>query len=196
MKQAVPWVIAGALAASTIGVYVQSQNALKAKDIELQAAETKYQSLVNESSAKLRETQARVETAQTEAKRTATEATTQLQAIANETNTKLQALTNEANMKLQAASLPEVPVAVAFHTRLFSDGAVAAVKNMSRQAIAVTITAARPTSNEQRSFRQVIDSQQAKEIGQREGWAFVNGDVLQVSLANYKPKQFVYNQSN
>jgi uncharacterized iron-regulated protein len=182
MKQAVPWIVAGVFALATLGLYVQSQNVIKSKDVELQAAEAKYQSLVNESSAKARDAEARIEAAHTEAKRIATQANTQLDALAI-----------EANAKIQAASLPEVPVAVSFRKAMLGSGSVATVKNISAQSIAVTITAARPNANEQRSFQQVIDGQQTTEIGHVEGWAFVKGDVVQVSLANHKAKRFSYN---
>lgn len=182
MNQSVPWAVAGAFALATLVMYGHSQGVIKAKDAELQAAEAKYQTLVNESSAKAREAEARIEAERTEAKRVATQANTQIDALAN-----------EANAKIQAASLPEVPVAVSFRKAMLGSGSVAVIKNTSAQPVAVTITTARPNDNQQRRFRLVIDGQQFKEIGHAEGWAFVRGDVLQVSLANHKPKQFEYN---
>jgi hypothetical protein len=193
MNKAVPWTVAAVFAAAAIGVYGHSQGIIKAKDAELQAAEAKYQILVNESSSKTRDAEARIAAAHDEAKRITTQANTQLDALAIEAKAQLGALASEANAKIQAANLPEVPVAVAFRKAMLGSGSVATIKNTSPQPIAVTITTARPSDSQQRRFRVVIDGQQLKEIGHAEGWAFVKGDVLQVSLADHKAKQIAFN---
>jgi hypothetical protein len=182
MNQQISWAFAGTFALATVVTYGHSQGVIKAKDAELVAAEAKYQTLVNESSAKSRDAEAQIAAERNEAKRIATQANTQLDALAK-----------EANAKIQAASLPEVPVAVSFRKAMLGSGSVAAIKNTSAQPVAVTITTARPSDNQQRRFQMVIDGQQFKEIGHAEGWSFVRGDVLQVSLANHKPKQVDFN---
>jgi hypothetical protein len=101
-----------------------------------------------------------------------------------------QTLAADANERLQAANRPEATVVVAFRKALFTSGSVAAVKNSSARAIAVSVVAIRAGTSQQKQFELTIDGGMAKEIGERDGWAFLNGDTLSVSQSGHKPVTF------
>ncbi|MEO8153878.1 MAG: hypothetical protein ABI605_12465 [Rhizobacter sp.] len=99
-------------------------------------------------------------------------------------------LVDEANKKIEAASQREIQVRVAFRKALFGSGNVASLTNQSGQAIAVTADIERPASSQSRSLSMTIDPGQSKEIGEREGWAFIAGDKMKVSQPGHKALVF------
>lgn len=70
-----------------------------------------------------------------------------------------------------------------------SSGNVASFNNTAGQTIAVTINVNR-ASGQSRSFDVTLDTGMTKEIGEREGWAFIRGDTITVRQAEHKSKTF------
>lgn len=106
-------------------------------------------------------------------------------------NVKYKALAEEANQKIQVASLREVSVRIGFRKALLSSGNVAAFTNTSGQAIAIDAEIERPSSAKRRTFSLTLDPGQTKEIGEREGWAFLSRDAITVSQPEHKALRFV-----
>lgn len=115
----------------------------------------------------------------------------QLDKVLSEANAKYKALAEEANQKIQVASLREVSVRIGFRKALLSSGNVAVFTNTSGQAIAIDAEIERPSSAQRRTFLLTLDPGQAKEIGEREGWAFLSRDTITVSQPEHKPLRFV-----
>lgn len=152
-----PWVLTAAIAAA-FGVTWQKLNAqIEQKDGELTELQAKYDQLVSEANQKLQE--------------------------ANQRNANLAA---EANEQIRLAQQPEVDVLVSFRKALLSNGNVAGVKNTSGNAVAVTVEISRPSSGAKRVYELTIDPGQTTEIGEREGWAFISGDKIQISQAEHR----------
>jgi hypothetical protein len=87
-----------------------------------------------------------------------------------------------------SANQPEVSVTVTFRKALFGSGSVAAITNISTESIPVAVISSRPSMNQQQRFDLVIDPNRFKEIGDREGWAFIPGDVIKISQPDHKPR--------
>ena len=105
-------------------------------------------------------------------------------------NAKIKALAEEANQKIQVANLREVSVRIGFRKALLSSGNVAAFTNTSGQAIAIDAEIERPSSAQRRTFSLTLDPGQTKEIGEREGWAFLSRDIITVSQPDHKALRF------
>lgn len=115
----------------------------------------------------------------------------QLDKVLSEANAKYKALAEEANQKIQVANLREVSVRIGFRKALLSSGNVAAFTNTSGQAIAIDVEIERPSSAQRRTFSLTLDPGQTKEIGEREGWAFLSRDTITVSQPEHKALRFV-----
>lgn len=98
-------------------------------------------------------------------------------------------LVNEANEKLEHANQPEVPISIAFRKGLVDSGLVAQLRNNSGSTAAITIEVKRP-SGQAKSLEEVIDSNETKEIGESEGWAFIAGDSLTLKQSGHKSKSY------
>ena len=107
-----------------------------------------------------------------------------------EANNKYKQLGDEANKKLQIANQAEIQVSVTFRKALLSGGKVGRVTNLSNQIIAMTASVERPSSGKKNTFEMTLDPGQSREIGEREGWAFVPGDTITVSQPDHKSKTF------
>lgn len=116
--------------------------------------------------------------------------TTQYNKLVSESNAKLKQLADEANQKIQVANQREVQVRVSFRKAFLSSGNVAGIANASNQTIAVTANVDRPSSGQTRSFSLTIDPGQTKEIGEREGWSFISGDVITIAQPEHKSLTF------
>jgi hypothetical protein len=110
----------------------------------------------------------------------------------NAAHEKIQQVATDAHRKIQAANQPEPTVLVSFRKSLFGSGSVATIKNSSSQSISVSLVAERPSTNESRPFSTIIDGGMSKEIGEREGWAFLAGDTLNVSQPNHKSVSYSF----
>ena len=138
-------------------MFLYFQDVISGKDSEIQALTQKYNSLAADTNAKI--------------------------AAAN---TKLQQLAAEANEKLAVANQPEVSVLVSFRKALFGSGDIAVIKNISSQSIPISLTVNRSSTGQQKQLELVFDGGQFKEIGEREGWAFLPGDTIQISQPGHK----------
>ena len=177
MNKSIPWLLS-ALLAIALGVAVYYyQGLIKEKDAQLDSATSKLSAQAAENDAKLRE-----------ANQNAERAAKAVQQVATEANAKIEALTDTASKQLAAANLPEATVLLSTRKALVSSGNVAIIKNASTQTIGISVVATRPASNQRQSFEMVLDSQQTKEIGEREGWAFISGDVVTAEQAGHKPR--------
>jgi hypothetical protein len=175
MNKLLPWLISAVLAITVISLHVHYTKIVAAKDLEIQAADEKNSLLVAQANNKLKEAGEKVNAANEKLKQ-----------VANEAREKMQALSQEANEKIQAANQPEPTVSVNFRKALLNSGGVATLKSTAPQTIALTVVATRPATSQQKQFDLVVDSGQVKEIGEREGWAFLSGDTLKISQPSHK----------
>ena len=152
-----PWLLSAVLAIFLALNWQHSRAALEQKDAEVQSLKQQYNKLVSEANTKI-----------------------------EEANVKVKQLADDANKKIEIASQREVQVRVSFRKALLSSGNVAAFTNLSGQTIAITADVERPASGQKRSFAITIDPGKTKEIGEREGWAFVPGDTVKVGQPDHK----------
>lgn len=96
---------------------------------------------------------------------------------------KLQA---EAQQALQLANLPEAQLRVSFRKALTGGGNVAVFKSAAGTPIAINVEVKRPETNSSKQFDLTIDPNRVQEIGHREGWAFVSGDLILVNQPGHK----------
>jgi hypothetical protein len=181
MNKFLPWLVSVALAIALVAVTVHYNGVVAAKDAELQALNEKNSSLSTQVSLQLKAADDKINAVNEK-----------LQQVASEARTRIQALAAEANEKLQAANQPEPTVLVSFRKAFFGSGSVAMIKNSSSQSISISLVAERSSTNQRRPFEITIDGGQVKEIGEREGWAFLNGDALKVSQPGHKPLSFSF----
>ena len=181
MSKFLPWVTSVVLAVALIAVTVHYNGVVAAKEAELQVAIEKNSSLSNQVSTQLKAADDKINAANEK-----------LQQVATEARTRIQALAAEANEKLQSANQPEPTVLVSFRKAIFGSGSVAMIKNSSSQSISVSLVAERSSTNQRRPFELTIDGGQVKEIGEREGWAFLNGDALKISQPGHKSLSFSF----
>ena len=179
MKKSIPWIISIVLAVVLMAVFFHYEDVIKERDIRLDAASAKLSALTAESDAKLREANAKAE-----------RAASAVQQLATEARSRIETVTQEASQRLAAANLPEATVAVSTRKAVLSSGNVAILKNTSDESIGIFIVATRPSVNRQRRFEVTLDPQSAKEIGEREGWAFVPGDTVTVEQPGHKSRIF------
>ncbi|HEX5125282.1 MAG TPA: hypothetical protein VFW00_00945, partial [Rhodocyclaceae bacterium] len=158
-----PWVLSVLLAVLWGMSWNDSKTTIEKKDAEI----TTLQQLVNEANRK-------VDVANLQTRQLVTEA-----------NSKIHQMAEEANARIQLANQPEIPIRVFFRKAIMSSGNVAGFNNMSGQTIAVTINVNRATG-QSRSFDLTLDPGITKEIGEREGWAFIPGDTITVAQAGHK----------
>jgi hypothetical protein len=94
-----------------------------------------------------------------------------------------------ANSQLQAQRVelvkPDLPVSVSVRHAIFGAGLVVALKNTSPSDLAVTGEFRRPGAASQ-TRELVIPANGAREIGEREGWAFVVGDTIVLSNPQFR----------
>jgi Glu-tRNA(Gln) amidotransferase subunit E-like FAD-binding protein len=167
-----PWGLSTVLAIILAAVWVNSNQTIAQKDAEIATLQKQNIDLVNESNTKLGKLK--------------DEANEKLKQLAEDATAKVQQLANEANNKLQAANQPEVEVSVSFRKAMISSGKVATIKNASGQSIAISVNIERGSSGGGRTYELTLDPGQAKEIGEREGWAFIPGDRIAISQAGHK----------
>jgi hypothetical protein len=179
MQKTIPWILSALLAIATIGIHFQNKAIIEGKDAEIKLLNEKNANLISEANSKLSDAAQKLKDADTRA-----------QQIAAEANNKIQALATEATEKLQAANQPEATVAVAFRKALLGNGNVAMIKNTGPQAAPLTLQFIRASTGQQRSIQVVIDQSRSVDIGEREGWAFLPGDEVQVSQPGHKSRSF------
>ena len=175
MTKILPWILAAILAAASVALHFYYKGIVEAKDAEIRSVTDKYNELVVDANTKLKAAGDQIKGANTRAEQ-----------IASEANSKIQAFATEANDKLQAANLPEVTVSLSFRKAILGNGSVAMIKNTSPQAASISLAFLRTSTNQQKTIDTVIDSSKTKEIGEREGWAFLQGDTIQVSQPGHK----------
>lgn len=163
-----PWVIS-AVCLGVLGfTWQDSRTRLEQKDAELESLRGQYNLLVADANAK-------IEAANSKAKK-----------IAEEANNLLKQQETEANEKLQQANLREAEVSVKFRKALLSSGHVAGFTNTSSQPVAIVAHVLRASTGQSRSFEMTLDPGRTKEVGEREGWAFLVGDKITVEQPDRK----------
>lgn len=86
---------------------------------------------------------------------------------------------------------PEIPISVRFRKALLSSGLVASFKNETEDPFAVTLEFSRESTDRRDNRDLVLNKDQSREIGEREGWAFVKDDKIVLSRKGYKPVTIV-----
>lgn len=123
----------------------------------------------------------------------------QILSAANQEKQKLQSemdqekakLQVEAQQALQLANLPEAQVQVSFRKALLSDGSVARFKSSATSSIAISVEVKRPGTGVNKQFDLTLDPNNVKEIGDREGWAFVSGDSILITQPGHKAAKVI-----
>ena len=179
MQKIIPWILSTILALVAAGIYFQGKTTVEAKDAEIRILTEKNVNLITAANSRLSEAEQKIN-----------EVDSRAQQIAAEANRKIQALATEANEKIQVASQPEATVAVSFRKALLGNGNVAMLKNTSPQSTPLTLQFIRASTNQQRTMQIVVDQGRSFEIGEREGWAFLPGDEIQVSQPGHKSMGF------
>jgi hypothetical protein len=169
-----PWVLSAICMALLGFVWHDSQLKIEQKDAELASIKQQYDQLVADANSKL-------EAAHTKA-----------QQIADAANARLTEQANDANEKLQQANQREVQVSVRFRKAMLSNGHVAVISNTSGQTIAISVDIQRSSSGQGRSVDLTIDPGRFKELGEREGWAFVSGDSIKVNQPGCKSLTYTF----
>lgn len=131
---------------------------------------------------------AKLEYENAESARKLSEAEQRYKNLASEATEKLKELTAEADQKIVQANQPEVQARVTFRKALLSSGNVAKIENLSSSIIAITAQVERPGIEKTKSFEVTLDINQSKEIGEREGWAFIAGDIITVIQPEHKTR--------
>ena len=126
-------------------------------------------------------------------KETSDQAAERIQDTNDQAKARMDALEAEAKNKLQAANLPEATVDVTFRKAMYSNGGVAAIRNTSRAPTPFSVVVSRPATSQIRRFSPVLDGERTTEIGERDGWAFLPGDLVRVIQPGHKPRDFSYN---
>ena len=199
MSKLIPWIIAVAATLGLIGSHFYYRDVVARKDTAIAEVESKLAALDRDSQAKVQALSARAATAEQRASEVSAEAVAKVQQIAEEASTKVQEVSAEAaakldaarresNARVEAASKPDTTVSVTFRKAILASGLVAGFRNTSKGPIEIGVTAVRPSTRQERQYRMVLDAQQAKEIGEREGWAFLPGDTVLVTQPEHKPK--------
>lgn len=181
MKKFAPWILAVILSTLSVSMYVYYKGIIEGKDAEIKSLTDKNSALVADANAKLKEAGEQIRSANARA-----------QEIASDANSKIQALAADANQKIQAANQPEPTVSISFRKALLGSGNVAVIKNTSSQSISLSLAISRPSTNQQNTLDVVLDPARPKEIGHREGWAFILGDSIVVSQPGHKTVTFSF----
>ena len=205
MKKYAPWFIVAILIIAIGFIWFSLQKTIDQKNSENAALTLKYEQLIADVNLKAKDTAVRTTEANKKyadlkdeaAKKLSDlneEASRKLSSAKEEADSKLAQIASEAESKLrsadravQAANLPEVRLTVAFRKALMNSGQVAVIKSLNPTTTAIALGVRRASTNQQKSLALVFDQGQVKEIGEREGWAFLPGDMLQFTQAGHKP---------
>ena len=212
MQKIIPWLFAAILSVVLGAVTVYYKNELTQKDAEIQSLKVAAAQTLADATAKLKAAHDRV--AKTDAsaaeriaaadaaakatealaaarmKETFDQAAAKIQETNDQAKARMETLETEARNKLLAANQPEATIDVTFRKAVVSNGSVALFRNTSQVSTPFTIVAARPATSQSRKFTPVLDSGRMIEIGEREGWAFLPGDVVRVVQPGHKPRDF------
>ena len=214
MKKIAPWLPSALLLLVLIGGVIFHKKTLDEKDGQIASLNAELIQSIADAESKRKDAEQRftkadaaaaekVATAEAAAKKTEAEAAAKVQAANEQANAKVQettaqaqasidALATEARNRLQVANLPEATAEVAFRKAVLSNGGVAMVRNNSATSAPFTILVARPSTRQSRQYAPVIDGGKTIEIGEREGWAFIAGDVIRVVQPGHKGREFSF----
>ena len=212
MQKIIPWLLSAFLSIILGGVALHYKNELTQRDSEIQSLKAAAAQSLAEATAKLKmadELVAKTDASAAEQiaaanaaakamealaaakiKETSDQAASRIQETNDQARVRMEALEAEARNKLQAANLPEATLEVTFRKAVMSNGSVAQFRNTSQVSAPFTIVAARPSTNQSRRFTLVLDGGRTTEIGEREGWAFLPGDLVRVVQPGHKPRDF------
>lgn len=172
MKKYIPWVVSVILIAALGTLYIAKEREIAALTSNVHHLQAALQQVTAEANEKIAAAHSQTKQAKESAK------------------AELVQLANLAQQQIDAASLKEVQVTVSFRKALISSGQVAMIRSNAGQSIAITAVIARPSSNQSTSREIALDPNQTVEIGQREGWAFVSGDVIRIEQPQHKALSF------
>lgn len=159
----VPWALCAVLTVLLMFIYFT-------KNAEIESLHNQYNLLVAESNKKLED------------------ANQKQQKLAEEANQQQQQLIEKATELLSAANLPEATVSVSHRAAMLGSGYVVGITNISGVSAPFSVEIRRPSTEQSKNYDFVIDGGRMVEIGHREGWAFVSGDVITIKQPNHKSK--------
>jgi hypothetical protein len=162
LAKVVPWLVALICFGVAAFVWQDFGSQIKDRDSQLRALRAEYDKFLTESNLKI-----------------------------TEANERYQELAEKQNHEAQLAARRDVPVRITFRKALLSSGNVAVIANICDEPIAISANVERPSSGQRGSFALTIDPGSVKEIGEREGWAFISKDVITVSQADHRELTFV-----
>lgn len=172
MKAFIPWAFSITLATALGYLYVAKEREVTALAAEVRNLQGALQQVTADANEKIAAAHSQTKQAKESAK------------------AELEQLENIAQQRIDAANLKEVQVMVSFRKALLSSGQVAIIRSTSGQSIAITAVISRPSSNQSISREMALDPNQMVEIGQREGWAFIPGDVIKIEQPHHKSLSF------
>lgn len=172
-KSVVPWAVAGSIGIAAFAIWMSMHSTILAKD------------------AVIREKEAQIATLRDQQSKTVEEANRRLKSLAEEADSRVRSLADQATQKLQVANQPEVPVQVGFRKALVHAGNVLLLRTTAGSAIAVLAEIERPGTSTSRSYQITLDPGRVRELGEREGWAFVSGDTIRISHPEHKSLKFI-----
>lgn len=201
MQKIIPWISTVIVTIIFGAVAFYYKNEMAQKDIEIQILKMEATRSLTEAIGKIKAADDRVTkrdaraaeqiaVADAATKTVEALAATRIKETSDQATSRMEAVETEARYKLQAANLPEATVEVTFRKALISNGSVARFRNRSQVSTSFTIGVARPATNQNRQFMRVIDGAKITEIGEREGWSFLPGDVIRVLQPEHKPREF------
>lgn len=88
-------------------------------------------------------------------------------------------------------SKPQLPVAVSYRQALLGDGLVARFTNRSPGTLELRVQADSPATHFYHDWYLVIPSGGTREVGWLQGWDFLPGQQIELSNANFRPKENV-----
>jgi len=108
-------------------------------------------------------------------------------AVANRKLTAANAQLATMNMQNQALAQPDPPVRVITRRALLGNRLVVQFRNYGATKLEVGVTAKSAASNQQGTWHLVLAPNQTRDIGHHQGWAFANGDEIELFESGYRP---------
>jgi dsDNA-specific endonuclease/ATPase MutS2 len=174
-----PWVLLLIVSIAFVFVW-QSMNAqLTQTTSELAALKDQQKKMAADSQAAIKQ----IEQEKAQILNTVSQEKQKLLSEMDQEKTKLQ---EEAQQALQLANMPEVQVQVSFRKAITGSGSVAVFRSTASSPIAISVEVKRSEAGSSKKFDLTIDPNRVQEIGHREGWAVISGDLIQISQSGHK----------
>ena len=194
MQKLIPWSVSSILLIALVVAVMHFRNVVELKDAELQSLRLAQAASAVELSQKLAAADAKAQemaaSAAAKIQEVSEQAAAVVQQVTAQATASAEAQAAEAAQRLKAASLPEATAEVTFRKAFLSNGSFAIIRNTSSTSVPFAIVVSRAATNQARRMNRVIDGGKVAEIGEREGWAFLPGDVVRISHPDHKAREF------